>query len=272
MPVESIVLAKELGEHHQIALLKSIANPIVMTPQERQNLLDGIDLLRSSRVRIDGRELAFVKFFEEFLDRIYTDDFIEKVLRSKSVSVYGQRLKKKIIDEMRGSFVKEGWYRRDLPETRYLIAFCLYSWNAIATGYLFEIEVLQNLKASGLSFQAHDVRNRAERYSPADLTIGEMTGDIKSSTYFFSVARTSSLQHEFYITRYYEKSKRRYHWFVIVRLERWHEIDGEVQPMTFPNWPSNLTKPVSFDFGGASWVAVAYDLWLTKMLAHQKGE
>jgi hypothetical protein len=270
MPVNSIKLATGLTEAHQIALLKSIVNPIAANPQERQSLLNGIDLLRSSRVEIDGQNLSFANFFDRFIDSIYTDRFIDWVLGSTQIVADSQRLKKKIVEEIRARFVQENWFRRDLPESRFLVAFCLYWWNAFATGYIFEAEVFGDLRESGVRFHAHDLRKRAERYSFADLTISEMQGDIKSSTYFFATTRTSDLAHDFYITRYYDNVKRQYYWFVILQAEFWNEIDGETQPMVFPNWPADFSRPAIFDFRGSEWVVVSYQIWKAKMLAYQQ--
>lgn len=94
MPVNSIRLAVGLTDEHQLALLKSITNPVAANPQERQNLLDGIDLLRSSHVEIDGQTLTFANFFDRFIDAIYTDQFIALALESKQIVADGQRHKK----------------------------------------------------------------------------------------------------------------------------------------------------------------------------------
>jgi hypothetical protein len=270
MPVSSIKLADGLTENHQLALLKSIANPLSLNSEERLHLLNGIDLLRSSRVEIDGQNLSFAKFFESFIDGVYTDKFIEGVLASKQIYAEGQKHKKMVIAEIRARSVNEHWFRQDIPETRFLIAFCLYWWNALVAGYIFEAEVFRDLQDSGIALQAHDLRKRIERFSFADLTISEMKGDIKSSTYFFSAARSSDLAHDFYITRYYDELERRYHWFVILRLELWRRLDGETRPIIFPKWPENFSKPATFDFGGMQWVAVSYDVWKVKILALQQ--
>ncbi len=213
MPVNSIKLASGLTEAHQIALLNSIINPVATSPQERQQLLEGIDLLRSSRVEIDEQNLSFANFFDRFIETVYTDEFIKALLGSKQINIEGRKLKKRIIAEIRARFNQEQWLCSDMPATRFLIAFCLYWWNALAIGYIFEMEVFQDLQSSGLLFQAHDLRKRAERYSSADLTITGLRGDIKSSTNFFT--------------------------------------------------------PVTFDFHGAAWVAVSYQIWKNKMLVYQ---
>jgi len=272
MPVNAIKLTVGLTEAHQIALLNSIVHPVTTTPQERRHLLDGIDLLRSSRVEIEGQSLSFTNFFDRFIDAVYTDQFITSLPASKQIAVDGQKLKKKIIEEIRARFIQEQWLHSDLPATRFLIAFCLYWWNALAIGYIFEMEVFQDLQSSGLLFQAHDLRKRSERYSSADLTVSEWRGDVKSSTYFFFTARTSVLSHDFYVTRYYDKFKSQYQWFVILRSDSWNEIDGDTQPMIFPNWPANFFTPAAFEFHGTIWVAVSYQIWKTKMFAYQNQE
>lgn len=272
MPVNAIKLAVGLTEAHQFALLNSITHPVAASPQERQHLLQGIDLLRASRIEIDGQNLSFANFFDRFIDAAYTDEFIASALASNSIRIDGHKLKKRIIEAIRTRFIQEQWFRSDVPATRFLIAFCLYWWNAFAIGYIFEIEVFQDLQSSDLLFHAHDLRKRSERYSSADLTISGWRGDIKSSTYFFFTARTSVLSHDFYVTRYYATINSQYHWFVILRSDIWNEIDGDTQQMTFPNWPVNFFTPVVFEFHGTIWVAVSYQIWKTKVLAHQKME
>jgi hypothetical protein len=270
MPVTSITLATGLTKNHQLALLKSITSPLALNAEERRYLLDGIDLLRASRVVVDDQVFSFASFFELFIDGVYTERFIDAILNSKQVYIDGQKHKRNVIAEIRARFTKEQWFRHDLPESRFLIAFCLYWWSALAIGYIFEIEVFRDLQDSGIAFQTHDLRKRAERFSFADLTISNLKGDVKSSTYFFHVTRSSNLAHDFYITRYYEEFRRRYCWFVILWLEHWNQIDGETQPMIFPNWPSDLFQPVSFDFSGKKWVAISYAVWKFKILAFQR--
>ncbi|MCI0692563.1 hypothetical protein L0337_11240 [candidate division KSB1 bacterium] len=270
MPVTSIRLAAGLTEEHQLALLKSITNPFALTSEERRYLMDGIDLLRTCQVVVDDRNLTFAKFFELFIDGVYTEKFIDAVLISRQIYIEGQKQKKIVIAEIRARFADEQWFRQDLLDSRFLIAFCLYWWNSLATGYIFEIEVFRDLQSSGIIFQAHDLRKRAERFSFADLTISNWQGDVKSSTYFFYVARSSGLLHDFYVTRYYDAVERLYSWFVILRLEYWNQIDGETQSMIFPNWPDDFLQPVSFDFGDNKWVAVTYEVWKSKVLAFQE--
>jgi hypothetical protein len=59
-----------------------------------------------------------------------------------------------------------GWRR---PETRLLYTYLLYWWSSFARGYALEVEIFHDLKASGVSFQAHDLHDPQACYSLSDL-------------------------------------------------------------------------------------------------------
>ena len=270
MPIGSVTISKGLNEKHQLALIKSITDPGTMILEERRLLFEGIDLLRSSRVIINDQNLTFPQFFNKFIDQNFTNKFLDVLENSKNIYATGQVLKKEILTEIRAKFLKEKWFRKDIPETRFLIIYCLYWWNAMATGYAFEIEVFRDLQNSGVKFKAHDLQNQSEKYSFADLTISRMNGDIKSSTYFFIVIRSANLEHDFYITRYYDKAVMKYHWFVILKSEHWHKIDGKAESIIFPRLPKNFIRPIKFEFKGSWWHAIDYHTWKNKILIYQQ--
>ena len=175
-------------------------------------------------------------------------------MESKEVEEISKEHKKRVKLEIPTRFAQEGWYLPKVPETRFLLAFCLYWWEAFATGYTFEVAILQDLADSELEFQAHNLRRRIERYTEADLAISGMVGDVKSSAYFFFAVRSAELPHDLYITRYYSTSTRSYHRFVIIKAEHWQRINGETQTISFPNWPSVLPSPASFEYTGKEMV------------------
>ena len=187
-------------------------------------------------------------------------------MESKEVEEISKEHKKRVKLEIPTRFAQEGWYLPKVPETRFLLAFCLYWWEAFATGYTFEVAILQDLADSELEFQAHNLRRRIERYTEADLAISGMVGDVKSSAYFFFAVRSADLPHDLYITRYYSTSTRSYHRFVIIKAEHWQRINGETQTISFPNWPSVLPSPASFEYTGVQFVAVDYEQWKQKIL------
>lgn len=270
MLVKSISLKEGLTEKHQHTLIKSITDPMSMKVEERKLLFEAIEILRSSHVHFNNQNTSFTIFFKKFIDSIYTTKFIKIIIDSKNMHTTGRILKKKVLAEIRTRFLTEKWYRKDLPETRFLILFCLYWWNAMTIGYIFEVEVFRDLQNSGVKFKPHDLLNESERYSFADLTISQMNGDIKSSTYFFTLVQSSKLGHDFYITRYFDKTGAKYHWFVISRSEHWQKIDGEADLIIFPNWPTNFLKPAKFKFKSNWWYAISYDVWKNKMRNYQQ--
>jgi hypothetical protein len=270
MLIKSISIKEGLTEQHQYALIKSISDPMSMTLEERKLLFEAIEILRSSQVHLNNQNISFTIFFNKFIDCIYTKKFIKIVIDSEDIHTTGRNLKKKILAEIRAKFTAEKWYRNDLPASRFLILFCLYWWNAIAIGYIFEIEVFHDLHHSGIKFKLHDLLKESERYSFADLTISEMNGDIKSSTYFLTLVQSSKLVHDFYITRYYNKAGAKYHWFVISKSEHWQKVNGEADLIIFPNWPTNFFKPMKFQFKNTWWYAISYDGWKNKILNYQQ--
>jgi len=272
MTVTSIQLSTGFTKLHQRVLVQYAVNPNKLTQTERQALFQAIDRLRYSHVVVDGISLTFAEFYNRFVDEVYADTFISALLDSNEVEEIGKRLKNRVKLEIPIRFAQEGWYLPEVPETRFLLAFCLYWWEAFATGYTFEVAILQDLADSKLDFQAHDIRQRTERYTEADLVISGMVGDVKSSTYFFFAARSAELTHDLYITRYYNAFTHSYHRFVIIKAEHWQRINGETQTIFFPNWPSALPSPASFEYTGIQFVAVDYEQWKQKMLKYQKCE
>lgn len=269
MPVTAIELNSAFIKKHQRVLVKYVFSPNAMSRAERNTLLQAIDAVRYSRVKVDGRDYTFAQFYNLFIDKAYADEFIDELWAAEQVENVGRQKKAQVTKAIRERFIREGWYRHDLPKTRLLLAFCLFWWASFATGYIFEVKILRDLCKSGIDFHAHDVTQRTERYAFADLTISGMMGDIKSSAYFFFTARSADLPHDFYISRYYDEHARRYQHFVIIKAEHWQLINGDVIPIVFPNWRETLLHPARFDFAGIDFVAVDYEGWKEKILRYQ---
>jgi|GEM_PF-1393553 len=270
MLIKSISIKEGLTEQHQYALIRSITDPMSMKLNERKLLFEAIELLRCSYVRFNNQNISFTSFFNKFIGITFTNKFIETIIDTEDIIRTGRILKKKVLAAIRTKFIIEKWYRKDLPESRFLILFCLYWWNAMAIGYIFEIEVFRNLQHSDIKFKPHDLLNESERYSFADLTLSEMNGDIKSSAYFLTLIQSAKLAHDFYITRYYDKTAAKYHWFVISSSQHWKKIDGEANLIAFPNWPTDFLKPAKFEFKNDWWYAVSYDVWKNKIRSYQQ--
>ena len=233
-------------------------------------LLQAIDALRDSRVTESGHTRTFAQFYEAFVDAVYADAFLEAIWQAGDVEAVGRQWQAEVARAIRQQFQQQGWYQAGDVNSRVLLAFCLYWWVSFAIGYTFEVEILRDLAQSGVSFRAHDPRQRAERYAPADCTIGAWTGDVKSSAYFFLTARSASLPHDFYVSRYYDSTARQRHRMVILKRYVWEQINGETRPVSFPHWPDLLLHPLRFAFAGQDLIAVDYEVWKEKVRQYQQ--
>lgn len=163
---------------------------------------------------------------------------------------------------------KAGLLRRDTPQSWLPLVYCLYGWQSFARGYAFEVEIMRDLTRSGIHFQMHDIRRRIERYSPADLIVLNLMGDIKTSIYFLQQQISGELPNDFYITRLYDKGQER----TLVVFQKpfaWEVIGGSTAvPGTLESVLSLLPTPVQIAQHGIILVVVEYESW--KQLIRRK--
>ena len=156
----------------------------------------------------------------------------------------------------------------DTPATESLLAYCLYWW--AVRGYAFEIEIFRDLEAASIHYTSHDLRVREQRFSPCDLTVSSMTGDIKNTTYFLYVARSFPLTCDFYITRLYDTATGRYVRIVVLTDEAWHRINGDIVRSDLARVAQLLPQIVGVTFLGYDLVVADYEVWKQKVLQRQQ--
>lgn len=105
-------------------------------------------------------------------------------METEDLSVEGSRLAAQYARQIRPVLQSAGLLKRDVPYSVLLQGYCLYWWQSFARGYAFEVTIMRDLFADGIDFKMHDVRSKVERFSPADLTVLDLLGDIKTSIYF----------------------------------------------------------------------------------------
>ena len=159
-----------------------------------------------------------------------------------------------------------GWRRPDVPETRLLLSYLLYWWGAFARGYAFEVQVFRDLRNSGVQFQAHNLLDRQQRYSPSDLTVSGMAGDIKTSIYFVQAA--TPLVHDFYIVRLFTRGRERT-LVVLLQPDAWDIINGDTVPGHLDIVMEQLPTPVRIRHRGRELVVVDYEEWKRRILRLQ---
>ena len=261
-----ITLTTPLAASEQRTLARYLTvGPGMLSRGEWQVIWRVTDQLRDGQVEWEGRTYTFAEFYATFVDDVYADEFLNMLWDSSNIKQFGRRRQFEIAAAIRRTFIECEWYGSHQPNSRWLLAFVLYWWSSFATGYTFEVNVLKNIVASRLVESTRDPRQRIQRYAPADIVLGGLSGDIKSSTSFFFFARSYPLRHDFYITRLYDAAARQYRCVVIMPIASWSRIDGEMDATTFPNLLESLPGPAQFTFREETLVVIAYDEWKRKM-------
>ena len=206
-----ITLKTPLAASEQRVLARYLAvGPGMLSRDEWQIIWTVTDQLRDGQVEWESEIYTFAEFYAAFVDEVYADSFLNMLWNSDNVEKLGRQHQFEIAATIRRTFIERRWYGSHQPNSRWLLAFVLYWWSSFATGYTFEVSVLKDLVASRIVESTRDPRQRIQRYAPADIVLGGLCGDIKSSTSFFFFARSYPLRHDFYITRLYDVSARQY--------------------------------------------------------------
>jgi len=188
------------------------------------------------------------------------------------VQAKGECLKASVARTIAQELADAGLYRRSVPESRYLLAYCYYWWDAFARGYIFEAQIYQDLEQSGVEFLAHNIRDPIERRSRSDLIVLGRQGDVKTSTYFLTTARTRVLRHDFYIVRLYDVRHRRYQIAVMMTEEAWRDVNGDTVPAALEEAACSFPQTARVKYAGGHLIVVDYDVWKQRVKTRQREE
>jgi len=266
-----IQLNPQLTDAERAAVARYMTRYGRLDAQEWQLALRAFDLLGSSIAIAGERQETFATIYARLVEHKHSDDFIERLLAlEEDVQVDGERLKAAVARTIAQELADAGLYQRNVPETRYLLAYCYYWWDAFARGYIFEAHIYQDLEQSGVEFIAHNIRDPIERRSRSDLIVLGREGDIKTSTYFLIAGRTQVLHHDFYITRLYDEHHRRYWIAVLMSEAAWQDIDGGTVSATLEEAAGLFPQVVQVEFAGDVLVVVDYHVWKQRVKARQR--
>jgi hypothetical protein len=224
------------------------------------------DLLDQAFLVTPNGRYTFQTLYFEVVDRQMADDYIRKLLALNDVEKESPALWSSYARQIMVEWRIRGWHQADLPNARILLSYLLYWGGAFARGYAFEVEIFQDLRNSGIVFQAHELLDRQARYSLSDLSISGMAGDIKTSVYFVQVA--TPLQHDFYIVRLFVRG-RPYRLAVMLQPLTWDEINGDTVDGRLEAIVTQFPHPVRIRQGIHELVALDYDLWKGRILRLQ---
>jgi hypothetical protein len=228
---------------------------------------EAFDLLDQAVFILGEERYTFRQFYQRMVDHWLADAYLDELLKLHDVKRESEVLWARFARRIVAEFTRRGWRRSDVPETRLLLSYSLYWWNAFARGYALEVEIFRDLQASGIQFQAHELLDRQQRYSPSDLTISGMAGDIKTSVYFVQTA--GPLVHDFYLVRLFIRGQM-YTLIALLQPAAWDIIDGETVQGSLDTIAEQLPAPVRIQHRGREMVILSYGEWKRRILRLQE--
>jgi len=239
---------------------------------ERALLFEAFDLLHEAVVATEAGWKSFVTAYERLIEAPLANHYLQGLVEAQDIEAAAEPLRAQVSRRIMPALREAGLVDPAEPSSFYFLAYCLYWWYAFARGYAFEVEVLRDLEASGILYQAHDVLDPRARRSPFDLVVLGFRGDIKTSTYFLHVIRTQGLLHDFYITRVYEPRERERIVVVFLKEPAWEAIDGETTPVTLEALAGVLPGVFRLQQNDTILIVLDYEEWKTRLVRAQKSD
>ncbi|MBI1930834.1 hypothetical protein HYR99_42125 [Candidatus Poribacteria bacterium] len=269
--ITQIILPTQLTDEQRRLMVKYVRLPRSVTGAEWGLALATFDQLHGGRVTLGIETLTFQAFYLRFIDNAHATPFIEEVLAASDIEAEGTRLAEEHWRQIVAVLTGQGIVG-DVVEVRALLAYCLYWWRSFSKGYIREALVFHDLEQSGIDFDAHDLRDHAQRRSAYDLTVLGRRGDVKTSTYFLHTARTFPLRCDFYIVRLWDDVTNQWLDLVLLKPDAWRELDGEPTPCAWETVARALPTVAQVKVRGESLVVVPYAEWKTRVLSQQSQE
>jgi len=239
---------------------------------DRPLFFEAFDLLHGAKVATEAGWEDFTVVYERVVETRFANDYLRSLAEAEDLETAAEPLRAEVARKIMPVLREAGLLDPGEPLSFYLLAYCLYWWYAFARGYAFEMQVLRDLEASGIVYQAHDVFDTQARRSPFDLVVLGFRGDIKTSTYFLHATRTQGLQHDFYITRVYEPRRRECVLVVFLKETAWEAINGETTPVTLDALPAALPGVFRVQQNDTVLIVLDYQEWKVRVSRAQRAD
>jgi len=262
-----VILPAAFNRLHAAAIHKYFRAEHNLTGDEWRILLDAMDLLRRATIHAQSGAYTFAGVYQQFVEYIHADTFIEQLLNMKDIAPESSRLRAQIASQILDTLRQAGLYVPTIPETQLLAAFCAYWWHSFAKGYAFEVTIFKHLANNGIDFEAHDIHTASGRRSPHDLIVMGFRGDIRTSTYFLHMRRAAALPHDFYVTRLYNSDDRRWEKIVLLREACWRALNGDLVLASWETVWRIFPRAALVEFNVRKMVVVQYETWKQRVLA-----
>jgi hypothetical protein len=255
-----IELPADFDSVHERVVIDYLANRLVGREAWSRAFV-AFDILDRAMVMTEDGRTSFRQLYQQIIDQELADTYIDELLALRDVIQESPALWARFARQIVREVTQRGWRRPDVPETR-----LLYWWGAFARGYALEVEVVRDLQRSGIQFTAHDLRDRQQRFSPSDLMVNSMAGDIKTSVYF--VQGAVPLAHDFYIVRL-SVGIRVYTLVVMLQPPAWAQINGDTVVGDMETLVQQFPAPVRIQYRGHNLVVLDYEEWKRRILRRQ---
>ena len=230
--------------------------------------LKGFRLLHDALVDTPEGWRRFASIYEADIEGAFANRYLSDLLALSDVAKQSTALWASYAREITAFWRSSGWGRRLGEGNQLMLAYWLFWWRSFATGYAFEVQVFHDLEASKINFNAHDIRSRAGRYTPYDLKVLGLYGDIKTSLYFLRFGRSPGIRHDFYITRVRQQGRLRV-MVVLMRPTAWKQINGDAERTTWNEIAKALPTVASVLHDGREIVLIEYGEWKARVRHEQ---
>jgi hypothetical protein len=265
-----ITLPTEFTQEHAAALGQYFRSETRFNKAQWELVWDGVDILRQATLTLGDKTQTFANLYDNLVDRVYADAFIEALYGFEDIARQAEQRRAAVARQIVADLREAGYYDHTVPETQLVLIFCLYWWQSFSKGYAFEVEILRDLAANGILYQAHDLRDRQARLSPFDLIVMGFRGDIRTSTYFFAVERGRGLPHDFYLTRLWNRRTRRWQEVALLKPAFWAALDGETKPSQLDEVLDILPDVAEIQVDTQELVVVEYQQWKERVKMQQE--
>lgn len=266
-----IWLPQGFQAQHQLVVEQYLVDSRKLTRNQWKLVLQAFDLLGSATAQQGGEVHTFRTLYRLLIENVYANPYLKKLTGMNNPEQEGLQLQAKITHQIETKVKQFGWVDLQLaPYSLYLQAYCTFWWKSFAKGYRFEMAVFRDLEDSGIRFWADDFTQSAQRYMPYDLIINDWEGDIRTSTYFLTTARTQNLKHAFYITRLWHRRRRQRVWAVIMQPNVWAAIDGETEVAELSKVSERFPEVSTVYSRNRILIVAEYVVWKQKIMNYQE--
>jgi hypothetical protein len=269
--IRRIIIPPEVTVEHRRVITRYVQSIRDLPAHDWPLAIETFNLLRHAVViRLDERAYTFAQIYDELVDSCYATPFIKALYDLDDVSQGSIHLWAVGARQVYQDLTEVGLHDPvHHPNSRLLMAHCLYWWHSFCKGYAFEVDIFRDLERSGLRFEPHDLLDPVARRSRYDLLMSNFRGDVKTSTYFLQKASRQTVSSDFLITRLWLPGQRARILVVFLKDLMWDAIDGETLLARLAELETVLAHPARIAYHGGELVVTEYAHWKDKMRQYQ---